>query len=243
MRLSRFFVDMPLAVGQTLTLPTETAHYATNVLRLGVGATVTLFNGYGGEYLARLTICHKKTVQLSIEAFCDREGELKLMLVSAISRPEHFDYTLQKAVELGVVRIVPVITERSPPLDLAKIPKREQHWRKIVTSACEQCGRNRLPELLSSMPLSEWLSKPQADTTRILLSPQGQNGLNSISVNNQSLIVLIGAEGGFSAVEIRNALDVGYIAVSLGPRILRTETAALAVLAICQAMWGDLDSE
>ncbi len=244
MRLSRLFVDMPLVVGEAIILPKESAHYLLNVLRLRVGREVILFNGKGGEYVARLIAATKKKAELQVDEYknIERESPLPLILVQAISRPEHFNYTLQKSVELGVQRIVPVITERSPPLDQTKISKREQHWRKIIISACEQCGRNRLPQLEDVLPLNILLAKkPQQG---IVLSPLGEHCLCDALKRENTLSarvsVLIGAEGGLSEAEIQQAIQVGYLDIRLGPRILRTETAAVTVLAICQALAGDL---
>jgi 16S rRNA (uracil1498-N3)-methyltransferase len=214
---------------------------------------VILFNGQGGEYVACLVAAAKKTAILRVDEShaIECESTLQLTLVQAISRPEHFNYTLQKAVELGVQRIVPVITERSPPLGKAQISKRQQHWRKIVISACEQCGRNRLPELYEVLPLSVWLSQPQDDYC-LVLSPSGKSrwhevfqaqtdviGLSNCLDEQKIVTVLIGAEGGLSEMEIEQAIQAGYLDIRLGPRILRTETAAVAMLAVCQAWWGD----
>ncbi len=294
MRLSRLFIDQPLAVGQEIILPKESAHYLLNVLRLRAGASVILFNGQGGEYVARLIAATKKAAQLQLIEYkaIERESALQLTLVQAISRPDHMDYTLQKAVELGVQCIVPVTTERSPPLDKTKISKREQHWRKIIISACEQCGRNRLPQLYNVQPLSAWLVEPLQGSCMVL-SPTGKSSLyeaiklqpltdtiaksdsigclnqlqlltdtiaksDSIGCLNQlqpltdtiaksdsigypnQVTILIGAEGGLSEAEIQQAMQAGYLDICLGQRILRTETAAVAVLAVCQALWGDL---
>jgi len=270
MRLSRLFVDSPLVVGQEIVRSQESAHYLLNVLRLRVGAPVILFNGQGGEYVACLVAAAKKQAILQVNEFhaIECESDLPLTLVQAISRPEHFNYTLQKAVELGVQRIVPVITERSPPLDKTKISKREQHWRKIIVSACEQCGRNRLPELHEVLPLTVWLGQPLVGYC-LVLSPTGKSrwhqvfeakndaiGLSNcldeqktdtLSIhesivnkdNSNSVTLLIGAEGGLSETEIESAIQAGYLDIRLGPRILRTETAAVAMLAVCQAWWGD----
>ncbi len=241
MHLSRLHVNMQLVVGQEIVLPKESAHYLINVLRLRIGTMVTLFNGEGGEYTARLIVATKKNVQLQITDYqeIERESTLQLTLVQAISRPEHMDYTIQKAVELGVQHIVPVITERSPPLDKSKISKREQHWRKIMISACEQCGRNRLPQLLNVSTLNAWLAKAPQNICMVL-SPKGKNGLHETILPKEKLTILIGAEGGLSETEIQQAMQVGYIDIRLGPRILRTETAAVTILAVCQALWGDL---
>jgi 16S rRNA (uracil1498-N3)-methyltransferase len=246
MRLSRLFVNMPLSPGQQILLPKETAHYLLTVLRLRIGAPLTIFNGQGGEYAARLITGTSKTAQLQIVDYypIERESFLQLTLVQAISRPEHIDYTIQKAVELGVQRLVPVLSKRSPPVDQSTLYKRTQHWRKIIISACEQSGRNHLPRLDEALPLTAWLKQPQLGICMVL-SLDGKNNLQDVlphSLNHQpSLVtVLSGAEGGLSEEEIQQAMQVGYLDIHLGPRILRTETAAVAVLAICQALAGDL---
>ncbi len=241
--MPRLYVDSPLAVGQELILPKESAHYLLNVLRLRLGAMVTLFNGEGGEYIANLVAITKKAARLQVNDYnpIDRESKLHTSLVQAISRPEHMDHTIQKAVELGVQRIVPVITERSAPLAQARISKREQHWRKIIISACEQSGRNRLPILSDVQTLSAWLNKAQQGLC-LVLSPNGKNTLPNAITNlngSKNLTVFIGAEGGLSEAEIEQTRQAGYLDVCLGPRILRTETAAVTVLALCQGLVGD----
>ncbi|MCK5716188.1 MAG: 16S rRNA (uracil(1498)-N(3))-methyltransferase [Thiomargarita sp.] len=240
MRLSRLYLNSPLSLEQDITLPQDSAHYLLNVLRLRVGASIILFNGQGGEYLAYIISLVKKNVRVHIIEFKDieRESTLQLTLVQAISRPEHMDYTLQKAVELGVQHIVPVITERSPPFAKNKIEKREQRWQKHVISASEQCGRNRLPHLHPVQTLQHWLMKPQQGTT-IILSPTGQKTITNV-VQEGAVSILIGAEGGFNQIELQQAMQSGYVDVRLGARILRTETAAVTMLAICQTLWGDL---
>ncbi len=240
MRLTRLWVDAPLTTGAHVQLPTETTHYVTNVLRLRTGAPLIIFNGQGGEYQAVITELQKKAAILHIgEHFAvERESALELTLVQAISRPEHMDYTVQKAVELGVSRIIPVISERSPPLDKEKMLKRWQHWQKIIISACEQCGRNRVPHLNLIQPLYQWLAQPLAEPS-LLLDPLASQTL-PILERPQRVTILIGAEGGLTEEEIGQAKSVGCMGVRLGSRILRTETAALAILAICQAQWGDL---
>ncbi len=240
MRLSRLYLNIPLRVGQEITLPKESAHYLLNVLRLRIKATVILFNGQSGEYVANLIQILKKEAILQVIEYKDiqRESALKLTLVQAISRPEHMDYTLQKAVELGVQHIVPVITERSPPLDTSKISKREQRWHKNIISASEQCGRNQLPQLSCVQSLHAWLAKPSQGIS-IVLSPTGHQTITSI-LPKGNVTILIGAEGGLTKTEIQQAMQVGYLDIRLGPRILRTETAAITMLAVCQALWGDL---
>ncbi len=245
MRFSRLFIDLPLVSGQSVELPKETTHYLLNVLRLRLGANVVVFNGLGGEYMAQLVKCSSKTAQLYLAEhhLIERESRLPLRLAQAIARPEHMDYTIQKSVELGVQQIIPVITERSPPLEVNKFDKREQHWRKIIISACEQCGRNRLPTLHQIVPLSVWLGQP-IQGFALLLSPKAELRLPSwlsdaVEIPPRSLTILIGPEGGLSPLEISHSEQAGYLGVSLGPRILRTETAAVATLAVCQAWMGD----
>lgn len=246
MRLSRLFVDLPLVSGQLVNLPKETSHYIMNVLRLRPGVSVIVFNGQGGEYTARLVECSSKMAQLQIGEYhsTKRESSLSLQLVPAIARPEHMDYTIQKAVELGVQQIIPVITERSPPLDVKLLTKREQHWRKIIISAAEQCGRNGLPTLHHIIPISVWLGQPVSGLAMVL-SPQSPQRLVATlqpavaGYQPCPLTVLVGAEGGLTEAEVTQASQAGYLKVSLGPRILRTETAAVAALAVCQALLGD----
>jgi len=242
MRCSRLFVEKSLSVGQEIVLAKEESHYLLNVLRKKTDSSVTLFNGQGGEYNANLVEITKKTAILKIYEYknVDCESPLKLTLVQAVSRPEHMDYTIQKAVELGVQHIVPVITERSPPLN--KVDKRKRHWLSIIVSACEQSGRNRLPQLHDVISLANWLSKPQLGDC-LVLSPTGERSLCvSLSVHDirNPIIILIGAEGGLTKTEVQSAIEAGYLDISLGKRILRTETAATTLLAICQIWHGDL---
>jgi len=243
MRLPRLFIDIPLAVNQRIYLPSEASHYTAHVLRLRVNDSFILFNGQSGEYQAKIIAITKKNVEIQIDEFynIEKESPLQLTLVQAISRPEHMDYALQKSVELGVHHIVPVLTERSPPLDKNRLEKREQHWQKIIISACEQCGRNRLPTLSPIQSLMQWLAIDSPVENRIVLSPQSQLNLpQAIIKNSQQLTILVGAEGGLTIQEIQQASLANYTEVSLGPRILRTETAAIAILALCQGLWGDL---
>jgi len=245
MRLTRLFVNNPLDLGKSLILPLETAHYILNVLRLKIDTPVILFNGQGGEYLATIVHYNKRQVEVMIQEYqaIERESSLCLTLIQAISRLERMDLTIQKAVELGVQHIVPVLTERSTALNRSQISKREQHWQKIIVSACEQCGRNCLPQLHSVVPLSEWFANTVTMAGNVLiLSPRGNSHFVDIIQSHQPITVLVGSEGGFSEMEIQQAISMEYKEISLGKRILRTETAAIAILAICQALHGDLSS-
>jgi len=240
-RIARVFVDRPLTAGETVTVDKATYHYLFNVLRLRSGTPLTVFNGEGGEYSALLL--SKKTAQLQIETFqaTERESSLTLTLIQALCRPEHMDYALQKAVELGVQQIIPLRTERSPPLEQNRLAKRHQHWQQVIIHACEQCGRNRLPKLHALLSFAAGLAQAQHHQLKFMLAPQGQQRLSDFSAQRvPSIAVLIGAEGGLTEEEMQQAQQLGYSDIHLGPRVLRTETAAVAVLAICQALWGDI---
>lgn len=240
MRVSRVFIDAPLAAEQPLSLDTESSHYLSRVLRLRVGDAVIVFNGQGGEYQAQVQAIGKKQVVLHIGAQDARECEspLALTLVQGLSRNEHMDIIMQKAVELGVQHIQPVITERTQGFQTQKIEKRLAHWQKIMQQACEQSGRNRVPELLTTQSLDTHLS--QFSGLGFVLNPLAEQGLPLDLPAQFNGHLLVGAEGGLSEAEIHAAQQAGYQGIRLGQRILRTETAALAIVAICQARWGDL---
>lgn len=243
MRVSRVYVDVPLSVGTELSLPKDCTHYLTNVLRLKAGAAVVLFNGNGCEYHGNVNHVDKKSVTVLLEKQHSpvTESPLSLVLVQAIARPEHMDYSLQKAVELGVTQIVPVLTERSPPFDMQRREKRQQHWAKIISSAAEQCGRNQLPALVPVQTLDDWLAHPQQPDCALVLAPTAECTITQLKLTEPSSVaILIGAEGGLTEAEIEQANRVGYQSIRLGPRILRTETAASTMLSLCQLLWGDL---
>ncbi len=243
MRIPRFYLPIPLVSGTTVALSTDTAHHVTRVLRLQVGATVGLFNGQGGECQATLHSITKSQVYAHVLTHNPREAEspLQVTLVQGISRGERMDYTLQKAVELGVTRIVPLFSERCEVrLQGERLDKRIQHWQGVVISACEQCGRNRVPLVSAATTLQHWL--PTANTgLRLVLDPLAPHGLAQYTKpDDGNITLLIGPEGGLSDVEINEAQHAGFTGIRLGPRIFRTETAGLAMLAALQTMWGDL---
>ncbi len=242
MRLTRVYVAAPLESGTRLRLEGSAASHVTRVLRLRVGAALTLFNGSGGEYEAGIDKAHggELTVAVGAHHAIERESPLALTLVQGISRGERMDLVVQKATELGVTRLVPVISERSVvKLDAHQADRKLLHWRAIVIAACEQCGRNRLPELAAPLGLREFLRGAGAGGMRLLLSPHGARGLAELTPD-AAVTVLIGPEGGLSEAEQEAAVQAGFAAVRLGPRILRTETAALTALALLQRQWGDL---
>lgn len=240
MSAPRFYVAMPLAVG-AVALPDDAAHHAARVLRLLEGDAIVLFNGEGGEYHGSITHIGKRDVTVQLQHFddTDRESPLDVTLVQAITSGERMDYAIQKAVELGVNRIVPATTERTTiKLKAERATKRLEHWQKVVVSACEQCGRNRLPQVTAITGLSEYISMHDGDTIWML------HPLNAQPVRQQSqpageLSIVIGPEGGFSDAELRLAQRHHCTAINMGPRILRMETAGPAVLAVLQALWGD----
>ncbi len=238
MRVPRIHLPGPLAVGAELELPESAARHLARVLRLGPGAAVTLFDGTGGEYLAVLTEVTKRTVRTRLEAFDPRDVELPYtaVLAQAVSRADRMDLTLQKAVELGIGAIVPLITARSAPLPSGpRRARRLDHWRGIVTSACEQCGRNRIPEVGEPLALADWLPHAPAGN-RLVLDPEAGTPLHAVPLDHAPMTLLVGPEGGLGNAELAQAREAGFVGVGLGPRVLRTETAALVALAQLQLL-------
>ncbi len=244
MNSPRFFCPVPLAAGIAIDLPEGAARHAVRALRLAPGDALTLFDGRGGEYAARIAEVARARVAVEVLAWHDRECEapLAITLVQALQVGEKMDLTVQKAVELGVSRIVPVLSRRSVlRLEGERAARRVEHWRAVAASACEQCGRNRLPVVEEITGLAAWLARPCAgDTLRLLLAPGAAVSLATLlPPPGQTIEVLIGAEGGLAPEETAAAVQAGFVPLSLGPRVLRTETAGLAVLAAIQARWGD----
>jgi 16S rRNA (uracil1498-N3)-methyltransferase len=241
MRLPRIHHPAPLAAGQRVELQEAAANHLTRVLRLAAGAPVILFNGEGGEYEAVIRESNKRHVIVELGAFhaIEREPPLELWLAQGISRGERMDYTIQKAVELGVSRIIPLFTEHcNVRLDGERLEKRLQHWHGVIVGACEQCGRNRLPEIASAVTLLQWLATP-GEGLRLVLDPDANRSLAQLPPPAGRVILLIGPEGGLSDQELRQAAQCNYLGLRLGPRVLRTETAAVATLAAILARWGD----
>jgi len=242
MRKTRVFVDSVVQIGEIITLDNEAAHYLGRVLKLRVGDTVQAFNGRGGCYETEIISMDKRAITIRPLRFIagNRQSGLNLTLAQGISRGQHMDYTVQKAVELGVSRIVPLFTEFSNVrLEEERARKRHEHWHKIIISACEQSGLNIVPELLDAIPLRDWADTDTSET-KLLMHPDAQAGLPTLIADTTSITLLCGPEGGLSQDEIEYSLTQGYQKVSLGPRILRTETAAIAAIAVCQALRGDM---
>ena len=244
MRMTRVFVEAPLSAGSTVPLPESAAGHLLRVLRLGVGDACVLFNGDGFDYPARIVAAGKREVRAKVLAATavENESPLRIVLLQGIARGEKMDLILQKATELGVVRIVPVDAERTEVrLDAARMQKRLAHWRSVVASACEQCGRARLPEVATPVSVADAGAHPAEAALRLTLDPGGERSMASLAAGaDTSIAIAIGPEGGWSPRD-RVALRVaGFEGLRLGPRILRTETAGLAAIAALQARFGDL---
>jgi 16S rRNA (uracil1498-N3)-methyltransferase len=242
MRIPRVYAPQPLQPGQTVSLTPAAAHHVGRVLRLEAGAPLLLFNGEGGEYEAYIIASDRAGVRAMVEHHrpVERESPLRITLLQGISRGERMDYTLQKATELGIHRIVPIQCERTGVrLDAARATKRGEHWRGILISACEQSGRDHLPELAPPQALAQAIaSLTGTPALRLLLDPRGQHGLRELAAQTQ-IVLLAGPEGGLTPAEMDAAAAEGFQGIRLGPRILRTETAAVVMLAALQALWGD----
>lgn len=235
--MPRLFVTDALHSGAKLRLPEQAAHHVARVLRLREGDAVTLFDGRGGEYEAQVTMPGRDHVLAEVGAKRDaeRESPLAVTLVQAVSTGEKMDYTIQKAVELGVAAIHPVLAERSVVrLSGEREAKRLAHWQRVAIAACEQCGRNRIPAVAEPVPLERYRPAPG---TKVLLSQSGTAALREIGKGPVTLAA--GPEAGFSDDEEAHLVKAGFVPVRLGPRVLRTETAALAALAALNALQGD----
>ena len=240
---TRLYVPVPLESGATLPLDSDRSHYVSRVLRLRAGDELVLFDGRGGAHAASIADLSRNRVTVTIGERIGRDVEspLAIRLIQGISRGERMDFVVQKATELGVRRITPVITKFSVVrLDAAKAQKRAEHWTKIAQGACEQCGRNRLPEIDAPQAFGAMLDSLGPGEARIVLQPGTDQPLASPRFAGRHIELLIGPEGGLSDGELEQAAAAGFVACSLGPRILRTETAALAALAVLQAAHGDL---
>jgi 16S rRNA (uracil1498-N3)-methyltransferase len=242
MRTTRIHADLPLEPGTEVLLPAAASTHLLRVLRLRPGAVLTLFDGRGGEYGAELASGDKNGARVRVGAAnaIERESPLQISLLQGVARGERMDFIVQKATELGVQRIVPLSCEFSVVrLDEAALRRRVLHWRTVAIAACEQCGRNRLPEVASVTDL-EAACTAGADELKLMLVPQAPTALAALVRGVQRATLLVGPEGGLSGREQLLAQRNGFQACRLGPRILRTETAPLAALAALQALAGDL---
>jgi len=231
-----------LDVGNEYALPDPVAHHALRVLRLAVGDHIALFTGDGGEFAATLVRADKRDAVARIDAFesTERESPLAVTLVQGIAANDAMDHAVRRAVELGGAAIQPVLTTRSARVpDGERGEKRLAHWRQIVVAACEQCGRNRVPEVRAVMTLERWLASRDRATAGLVMTPTADIAITVAPRPRDALELLVGPEGGFAPDEIALAQRSGMTAIRLGPRVLRTETAALAALAAINALWGD----
>ena len=243
----RFYSAENLKLGAIVKLSENAAVHATRVLRLNVGDIIKLFNGDGFDYSCELMSVKKSEVLAKVKSSVaiNNESPLNITLLQGISSGDRMDYTIQKAVELGVTLIQPLSTERSVvKLSAERAEKRLEHWQNVVRSACEQCGRAKIPQVASPMSLTAWLGANihagAGDANlRILLNPIGAKQLSALPKTTQNIQLLIGAEGGLSQAEIDLATNHGFQSIILGPRILRTETAALVAISAMQTLWGD----
>ncbi|MDE1981566.1 MAG: 16S rRNA (uracil(1498)-N(3))-methyltransferase [Betaproteobacteria bacterium] len=246
MALPRFYIDVPLVMTGEYELPPAVAHHALKVLRLKTGDALVLFDGTGGEHLVRVSRVVERQVTVTPESFQAREAEspLSLWLGQSLCATDKMDWILQKAVELGVSRCSPLQAERSVVrLDEARAGRRLGHWQSVIEAACEQSGRNRIPRLDPVQSLRGWLAQLPESGMRLMLSPRGDALLETLAPPEGPVILLVGPEGGLSEEEERAARNSDFLSLRLGPRILRTETAALALVSALQARWGDFVEE
>jgi 16S rRNA (uracil1498-N3)-methyltransferase len=239
----RFYVDAALRAGGSCELPEDTAHHAMHVLRLRTGDDVTLFNGRGGEYPGRISSIQRLKISVDVleHRALERESPLHVVLIQGVSSGERMEFTIRKAVELGVAEIQPVLAAGSVARPKGeRAAARQGHWQKIAIAACEQCGRNRIPAVHPLLNASDYRAAPGNGAVKLLLSPGSELPLSKfIEGKGENLILAAGPEAGFDEQEEKAFLAAGFVPVRLGPRVLRTETAALAALAALNALLGD----
>jgi 16S rRNA (uracil1498-N3)-methyltransferase len=244
MRLTRIYVDMPLAAGMEVALPESAAAHLSRVLRLAAGDACVLFNGDGHDHAARILASSKREMRVAVGPAVEvpRESPLRIVLLQGIARGEKMDLILQKATELGVAEVRPLSSQRSEvKLDDARAAKRLAHWRNVVVAACEQSGRARVPEVRAPVALAAVLDALPAGGLRLILDPDGALRFTSLAFDRDSPVLLaVGPEGGWSSLDRQQLQAAGFQGLRLGPRILRTETAGLAAIAALQAGFGDL---
>lgn len=243
--MPRFYCPSPLPLSGSFDLPQDAAHHAIRVLRLREDDRVVIFDGNGNECRGQIVgISGRRVVVGNIAATkTNRESPLHVVLAQALTSSEKMDWVIQKATELGVTEIQPLATERSVArLSAERVEKRIEHWQQVVISACEQCGRNVLPKLHPPLDIMVWLQQTQETSdAKFILLPQGAVSLHSQAKPQGKVVLLIGAEGGFSQAESDAALHCGFTSIRMGARVMRTETAAIAGLAALQTLWGDFN--
>ena len=243
MRIPRVFINQKITFSETISLPEDKAHHILHVLRLRIGDQIKLFNNSGLEFKAEITELTKKAVRAQVKdnGQLENDSPLDITLCLAVSRGPHMDFSIQKAVELGVRMIIPIISEfGNVKLTDNRVDNKLSHWTKIIIGAAEQSGRNRLAELQSPVIFNEWMNS-ESNVTKLILHPGTEQTMSKINIQDNKLTLMIGPEGGFSDLEFQTALENNYIPISLGPRILRTETAVVCGLSNAQQLWGDLN--
>jgi len=237
--MPRFYLDAPLRAGSSVLLPEESAHHAVHVLRVRTGDPVALFNGRGGEYPSRVASIERLKVLVDVLSHdpVERESPLRMKLVQGVSAGEKMDFTIRKAVELGATEIQPVLAAASVARPKGeRAASRHAHWQRIAISACEQCGRNRIPLVLPLIDVDQF--REDGEGTKVLLSPRSELRFSEIQFTH-NIVLAAGPEAGFTAEEEAVFVRAGFVPAKLGPRVLRTETAALAALAALSALAGD----
>lgn len=242
--MTRVHLDARLEPGQRLRLPEAAFRHLVQVLRMEPGAALRVFDGRGAEFEARIETAAKREAWILLGAAVAAvvpEAPLHLTLAQSVSKGERMDYSLQKAVELGVSAIQPLLSARSVVrLDAERSDRKLDHWQGVIASACEQCGRATLPVLLPTLRYTDWLAQTdEVPALRLVLDPEAERGLRATQAARR-ITLLVGPEGGFAADELAQARAAGFLGIRLGPRILRTETAGVAALAALQTLWGDL---
>lgn len=243
MRVTRVYHSGPLSAHRRVELDEASSRHLTRVLRIASGDPLVVFDGRGAEYPARVAeIGRRLTVELGERAAVDKESPIALTLIMGIARSDHMDFAIRKSTELGIAAIVPAITARTQASrSRAQLERRMRHWEGIIISACEQCGRNTLPVLAHPQALAGVIgTPPKAGTLRLVLSPDGELTARGLARPGTGVELLVGPEGGLTAEELELAMASGFRSFRLGPRVLRTETAAISAIAILQAVWGDL---
>lgn len=243
MRVPRIYHPVPISTHSIIKLENDAAHHVAHVLRMQPGQNITLFHDDNRIFSAKITAISKKQVEVCTDApiLDNKESPLEIHLGQVISRGDKMDFTIQKSIELGVSSITPLLSERcGVKLEQERLNKKVQQWQKIAIAACEQCGRNQVPVIHPVISLNKWQQTLANDVTKLLLSPHASKGISQLALTEKKFYLLIGSEGGLSEQEINDCIKTGFTEVLLGPRILRTETAALTAITALQVCFGDL---
>ncbi|QDC96746.1 16S rRNA (uracil(1498)-N(3))-methyltransferase [Candidatus Methylopumilus universalis] len=244
MEENRFYHSEKLELKHVVELIAQTHIHATKVLRLKVGDQFALFNGDGYDYVAKVIELskHKTSVEIIDRYQVNHESPLKITLAQGLAAGDKMDWIIQKAVELGIQSIQPLLTERSiVKLDRERADKKLEHWRTVAISACEQTGRSIIPDILSPIHIVQWLSNQHqiANSLKLILTPAKAQNINHLEKPSSPVVFMVGPEGGFSEKEMNLALSSSFVPVNFGKRVLRTETASVVALSIMQNLWGD----